>query len=152
MPKINKKVNLEAMPGHLARRTQQIAVALYMNEVAELNLTPVQFSALQSIYDQSGIDQKTLADRIAYDTSTIGGVLDRLELRGLVKRTISAHDARVRTLSVTPEGVKLLNSALPRVRKAQQLILSPLSAIEQAEFMRLQTLLIKAHESLPTER
>ncbi len=68
------------MPGHLARRFQQIAVAVFLAEVedAGFDLTPVQYAALAAISTNPGIDQVTLAGLIAYDRTTITGVVDRL--------------------------------------------------------------------------
>ena len=74
----SKSLDPRTLPGHLARRVQQLAVALFVQEVGEIGLTPVQYSALQTIANQPGIDQKTLAATIGYDTSTIAGVIDRL--------------------------------------------------------------------------
>src|SRR5450432_229782 len=60
-------------PGHLARRFQQIAVAVFHAAVEEAgyDLTPVQYAALTEIATQPGIDQATLAGLIAYDRTTI---------------------------------------------------------------------------------
>lgn len=68
------------MPGHLARRFQQIAVAVFLAEVedAGFDLTPVQYAALATIKANPGLDQVTLAGLIAYDRTTITGVVDRL--------------------------------------------------------------------------
>lgn len=67
------------MPGHLARRFQQIAVAVFLAEVedAGFDLTPVQYAALATIKANPGLDQVTLAGLIAYDRTTITGVIDR---------------------------------------------------------------------------
>ncbi len=145
-----KTVDLQAQPGHYARRVQQLAVALFMQEVAALNLTPVQYSALQTIATQPGIDQKTLAQTIAYDTSTIAGVIDRLEARGLVQRSVSPLDRRVRLVDATPEGIALLAAAVPCMLNAQQRLLAPLAKPERKEFMRLMKLLIDAYADLST--
>src|SRR5262245_22483790 len=68
------------MPGHLVRRFQQIAVAVFLSEVegASFDLTPVQYAALAAISTSPGLDQVTLAGVIAYDRTTITGVVDRL--------------------------------------------------------------------------
>ena len=75
-------------PGHLARRFQQIAVAVFHAEVEEAgyDLTPVQYAALATIGAHPGIDQVTLAGLIAYDRTTITGVVDRLVQKGLLVR------------------------------------------------------------------
>src|SRR5436309_1932728 len=53
-------------PGHLFRRMQQIAVAIFMEECgAALDLTPVQFAALVAIRDYPDIDATRLSALIA---------------------------------------------------------------------------------------
>ncbi|MFT3663881.1 MarR family winged helix-turn-helix transcriptional regulator [Piscinibacter sp.] len=143
-----KKLDLRAQPGHFARRVHQLAVALFAQEVSELGLTPVQYSSLQTICDQPGIDQKTLATTIGYDTSTIGGVIDRLEARGLVARNVSPLDRRARLITPTRKGEQVLQAVVPRMLKAQQRLLAPLAPVERKEFMRLMKLLIDANTEL----
>jgi DNA-binding MarR family transcriptional regulator len=138
-------VELEKMPGHYIRRLHQIAVGLFMEETETFGLTPVQFAALSAVQRQSGIDQRTLARTIGFDTSTIGGVIDRLELRGLMRRNASPGDRRVRLLTVTPEGQDVLERIMPSMLKTQERILQPLPAAEQAEFVRLLKILVEAN-------
>src|SRR6266481_6312170 len=92
-------------PGHLARRFQQIAVAVFHAAVEEAgyDLTPVQYAALTSIRTHPGIDQATLAGLIAYDRTTITGVVDRLVQKGLAVRQASSRDRRARELQITDE-------------------------------------------------
>jgi DNA-binding MarR family transcriptional regulator len=108
----------------------------------------VQFAVLQALADQSGIDQRTLAGVVSFDTSTIGGVIDRLEARGLLTRSHSDGDRRVRLLHLTPEGEALLASLTPSMQRTQKRILEPLSATERKDFMRLMQLVIAHHDEL----
>ena len=77
---------INEMPGHLARRFQQIAVAVFLAEVegAGYDLTPVQYAALAAVGANPGVDQVTLAGLIAFDRTTITGVVDRLVQKGLI--------------------------------------------------------------------
>ncbi len=97
-------------PGHLARRFQQIAVAVFHAEVeaAGYDLTPVQYAALTTVGMQPGIDQATLAGLIAYDRTTITGVVDRLAQKGLLVRQASRTDRRAHALRITNEGRRTL--------------------------------------------
>lgn len=143
-----KDLNLRTLPGHSARRVHQLAVALFVQEVGDLNLTPVQYSSLQTICNEPGIDQKTLANTIGYDTSTIAGVIDRLEARGLVLRNVSPNDRRVRLITPTEQGRKTLAAVVPRMLKSQDRLLDPLSKTEKKEFLRLMKILIDANAEL----
>ena len=129
----------DQMPGHLARRFQQIAVAVFHAEMdaVDCDLTPVQYAALLGIYRNPGVDQITLAGIIAYDRMTITGVVDRLERKGLATRAVSDTDRRARTLHITPEGEAILYRIQPAVDAAQAVMVSGLSEPERDELMRL---------------
>ena len=127
------------MPGHLARRFQQIAVAVFLAEVGEagFDLTPVQYAALSAIRNNPGIDQVTLAGLIAYDRTTITGVVDRLAQKGLLVRHPSSRDRRARELQITEAGKRTLRGITPAVEAAQQSMLRGLTEKEGADLMRL---------------
>jgi DNA-binding MarR family transcriptional regulator len=144
----HRRVELDALPGHCIRRLQQIAVALFMQESPASGATPVQFAVLQALADQPGMDQRTLARAVSLDTSTIGGVVDRLEARGLLTRSHSPGDRRVRLLHLTPEGEALLSDLTPPMQRTQERILEALSASERKEFMRMVQRVIGHHDEL----
>jgi len=126
-------------PGHLARRFQQIAVAVFHAAVEEAgyDLTPVQYAALTTVGTQPGIDQATLAGLIAYDRTTITGVVDRLVQKGLLVRQASRTDRRAHALEITDEGRQTLEGIEPAVEAAQRIMLDGLSTAEAATLMRL---------------
>ncbi len=138
------------MPGHLARRFQQIAVAVFLAEVeaAGFDLTPVQYAALAAIAANPAIDQITLAGLIAYDRTTITGVIDRLAQKGLVVRRASARDRRSRELLITDEGRRTLEAITPAVEAAQRLMVRGLSGAEAKELIRLMQKAIAAGNDL----
>lgn len=143
-----RSVDLDDLPGHHIRRLQQIAVAIFLQETEGLNVTPVQYAALQAIADAPNVDQRTLARTIGFDTSTIGGVIDRLEGRALVQRNADPDDRRVRRLTLTAAGDALLAQVVPAMQRAQQRMLAPLPEAERAEFMRMLRTLVTANNEL----
>src|SRR6187402_3607201 len=75
-----------AAPGYLFRRMQQIAVSIFMEECKAFDLTPVQYAALIAIHTHPGIDATRLSAVIAFDRSTLGSVIERLEAKDFVER------------------------------------------------------------------
>lgn len=140
--------DLDDLPGHHIRRLQQIAVALFLQETEPLGLTPVQYAALQAVASAPGTDQRTLARTIGLDTSTTGGVVDRLEARGVLQRSANPDDRRVRLLTLTDAGHTLLAKATPAMLRAQERILAPLPPAERAQFMRMLRALVTANNAL----
>jgi MarR family transcriptional regulator, lower aerobic nicotinate degradation pathway regulator len=145
---VPQPVDLAELPGHYIRRLQQIAVAVFLQETQALGVTPVQYAALQTVANTPGIDQRTLARSIGFDTSTIAGVIDRLQARGLLLRGPSPADRRVWQLSLTDDGHAVLAEIIPAVLQAQQRMLEPLDAAERAQFMRMLKLLVHANNEL----
>lgn len=139
---------LEELPGHAIRRLQQIAVAVFLQETEPFGLTPVQYGALASVARSPGVDQRTLAATLGLDTSTTGGVIDRLEARGLLTRNPSEQDRRVRLLTPTTEGLTLVADIEPAMLRAQERMLEPLSPGERDEFMRMLKVLVTANNEL----
>jgi DNA-binding MarR family transcriptional regulator len=127
------------MPGHLIRRMHQASQAIFDRAMAEagFDITSVQFAALSTIAARPGLDQATLAASIAFDRPTTGGVIDRLEAKGLVRRKVSAGDRRARELYAEPKGEAVLSAVRPIVRKVQKRMLQGLNAQEQATLLRL---------------
>jgi len=137
--------DLYAMPGHLIRRSQQIAVALFVEETAAFALTPVQYAALVAIAEQPGIDATRLSQLIAFDRSTIGNVLARLEARGLLARKSGVKDKRVKRLRITRRGATLIARIEIAVARAQGRILAPLAPAERRLFMAMLTRLVQVN-------
>jgi len=127
------------MAGHLIRRLHQQSTLVFVQRTQEagFDVTPIQFAALDAIANEPGMDQATLAEQIAYDRATIGGVIERLEQKGWVRRVVSERDRRARELSLTPEGQRILKALLPVVRDLQDDILSSLTEADRARFLKL---------------
>ena len=144
----SRTLDLDVLPGHFIRRLQQIAVAIFLEETELQGVTPVQYAALTAIEKAPGIDQRTLARTIGFDTSTITGVIDRLESRGMMQRDASPGDRRVRLLTLTDSGRELLLAVQPAVLRAQARMLEPLPKGERVEFMRMLRALVTANNEL----
>jgi len=101
-----KSFNFGEAPGHQIRRAHQLSIALFMDETAGFDVTPVQFAILNALMDDPGEDQVTLAGRVAFDAATSGSVIGRLEAKGWVRREADPSDKRRKLLWVTPDGEK----------------------------------------------
>ena len=143
-----KSFNFGEAPGHLIRRAQQLAVAIFMEETAGFDATPVQFAILNALMDDPGEDQITLSGRVAFDPATFGSVIGRLEAKGWVKREADPQDKRRKLLWVTPEGQDVALQMKRAVGRVQTRLLGPLSAAERKQLGALLGKLIAGHDSL----
>ena len=131
-----------ARPGYLFRRMQQIAVAIFAEECKAFDLTPVQYAALVAIRSHPGIDATRLSALIAFDRSTLGSVIERLEAKRLVARKASREDKRTKLLYLTGAGEALLRDIVPSVERAQARMLQPLKASDRKTLLGLLTQLV----------
>ncbi|MBN9411036.1 MAG: MarR family transcriptional regulator [Burkholderiales bacterium] len=139
---MSKTFEFERAPGHLVRRAHQLSVAIFAQETATFDITPVQFSILSALIDEPGADQVTVARRVAFDAATSGAVIGRLESRGLVLREADPEDRRRKLLWITDEGRQVLRAMRRPVMRVQDRLLANLSGSEREQFMELLTRVI----------
>jgi DNA-binding MarR family transcriptional regulator len=136
-------IGLYDEPGHLIRRAQQIAVSKF-HEVHGRHVTPIQYAILRTLHATPGIDQVTLAQMIALDTSTTAEIAARLETKGWILREVMPR--RQRRLALTPAGEEVLLELMPGVEILYKGVMSSLDSAEQREFMRLLRKFVHLHD------
>jgi DNA-binding MarR family transcriptional regulator len=145
MPSKSAAVTMDAVytkPGYLFRRMQQIAVAIFVEECRTYDLTPVQYAALVAIRTHPGIDATRLSAVIAFDRSTLGSVIERLEAKSYIERKPAREDKRVKLLHLTKKGSALLRNIVPLVDRAQARMLQPLKQADRKTLLALLTQLV----------
>ena len=139
---VNEAALLIEMPGHLIRRLHQISFALFLDQAKAFGVTPVQYAALVAIRTHPGIDATRLSAVIAFDRSTLGNVIERLEAKAHIARRPAREDKRVKLLYLTRSGVALLRKVMPSVDRAQARMLQPLKAADRKTLMALLSQLV----------
>jgi MarR family transcriptional regulator, organic hydroperoxide resistance regulator len=97
---------------------------------AEFDLAKQQAFALVHLEPDQPKPMSELAAAMFCDASNITGIADRLEARGLVERVPAAQDRRVKTLALTPEGVRVRAALADRMTEPPESVTS-LSATDQ---------------------
>jgi DNA-binding MarR family transcriptional regulator len=128
---------VEDQVGFLLRRTHQRHVALFMEGMADAELTPTQFTALIKIVALGRVTQNHLGRLTAMDPATIQGVVRRLIARRLVGRASDPMDRRSAVLAPTPEGLDLAARAVACARRITEATLAPLNEAERGLFLSL---------------
>lgn len=134
---VDAPLDLDAHPGFYLRKMQQWAVAVFMHECKDFDITPVQYATLSAAHHNPGMDQRRLAEHISLDTSTMATVLDRLEKRDCIERRPTPHDRRAKSIFLTGTGRELLQAAHPSVQRAQARMLERLTPDERTLFLQL---------------
>ncbi len=127
--------NLKSSPSHLLHRTQQFAADRFTAALGDDPITQRQFAVLVAVAAQEGLTQTDLVNATGIDRSTLAELVARMAKNGLLKRTRAKNDARANTVSLTPKGKTLLAKALPKVKKADDAIMSLIAKTKQAGFL-----------------
>ncbi|MEM7800279.1 MAG: MarR family transcriptional regulator [Chloroflexota bacterium] len=105
---------LTELIGHLSGLAHLRATQLCTEALADLDLTPKQFVALEFIANNPTTCQKEIAAHIGTTPTVMVSVLDALTARGDVERVRSLEDRRRHSIALTPQG----NSTREAVRQA----------------------------------
>ncbi|MGV9311361.1 MarR family winged helix-turn-helix transcriptional regulator [Streptomyces sp. NPDC003691] len=89
----------------------------YEHAAAEQSLTTAQAKVL-ALLTREPLPMRQVADRMACEPSNITGIIDRLELRGLVERHPDPHDRRVKYAAATDEGAEMTGRLCGSLRAA----------------------------------
>ncbi len=81
--------------------------------VRTLGLTSPQFDVLVTLGNTAGMSCRELGERTLITKGTLTGVLDRMETRGLIRRTASERDRRSVFVQLTPTGEALYGKVFP---------------------------------------
>jgi len=117
-----------------------------MEDLAHDDVTPVQLAALAAIADSDDLDATRLAELVAFDRSTVGSVLERLEAKGWIEREYRDGDRRTKRLHATAAGRAKVRSLTAAMRASQARLLDVFSSEEQTQFQRLLAKFVSAHE------
>lgn len=123
---VHSDMPLWGRPGYLLRRLHQIHYALFFEECAGFDITPVQYGLLTTLSLNPNIDQNSLARELGIDRTNVADVLNRLARRGLVERRRSPDDRRMVLAQLTRAGERLTKDMYRPMQRAQKRLLQPL--------------------------
>jgi DNA-binding MarR family transcriptional regulator len=90
-------------------------------QYARGQLTAPQRIVMQTLFYSEGMSLKELCERVALSHSTVSGIVDRLQAKGMVERSTDASDRRLTRILVTPVVREFMQEQAPRLT-AQPLI------------------------------
>ena len=78
-----------------------------------------------------------IAEHLDVDRSSVSGLVDRAERRGLVARRTADHDARVTTVELTAAGAALASAVEQVIQKRMDALLARVPAADRAGLFRI---------------
>lgn len=132
-------------PGYLVRRLHQIHVALFLEQLADGEVTPIQYGLLSILVTRPNIDQFTIGEELGLDRANVAGILQRLEARKLVKRVVDPANRRRKLCLATARGAELVMRYHQDMQNSQKRLLAPLTGAERLLFMDLLSRLVEGN-------
>ena len=101
----------------------------------QYDVSPMQCRTLMFLHDAEGqVNQKTLERHLMIKPSTVNGIVDRLEEKDMVRRTVSAADGRCRLLALTDGGKRFHDDFQTVLRQVNERLEQGFSDAEKAQF------------------
>jgi MarR family transcriptional regulator, organic hydroperoxide resistance regulator len=104
---------------------------------SEIGLYPGQEMLLFQLWQEEGVTQSQLVEKLCVEPPTVTKTLQRLEKAGIIERKQDAEDARVSRVYLTPKGEALKEQVQKIWRDLEARTTNNLSAVEQAFLLRL---------------
>lgn len=123
--------------GHLLRKAVQRHTAIFQQNVGDEQLTAIQFVTLCVLSDRGPSSQAELVEATAIDQATIRGIINRLKARGLITLSSGQLDRRKVIAELTPDGVSLLATTIPKAQEISRISLGKLNPAEQVAIVYL---------------
>jgi len=121
----------------LLTKAQQTVYQYFKSKLADYDVTPVQYGILACLWSNDGQTPSQIATSLNLDSSTITGLLDRMENKGLLKRMPDPQDRRALRVVLTPQGQALREPLEKVIDESNYYVLKDLAAEEQCQLKRL---------------
>ena len=122
---------------------------LMVRKLRQYDVSPMQCRTLTYLHEAEGeVNQKQLERHLMVKPSTVNGIVDRLEEKGMVTRTASPSDGRFRLLALTPQGMQFYDKFTAIVQEVNDCLEKDFSP---EEVQLLTSLLLRVAKNLTEE-
>lgn len=121
---------------YLLTIAQHTVFQYFSSELEKYGLTPAQHGVLSCLWDKGTSTPKQLAEELYLEMSTISGVLDRMQKKGLIERTANEADRRGVIITATEKGRGLKEPVMETIAELNKRVMSAFNAEDAAEFKK----------------
>ena len=136
----------DSSAGYLANHMARLLERGLAARIRPLGLTTGTFPALLELWEDDGLTQKQLVERLDIEQATMANTLSRMERDGLIRREKDPGDGRVQRIRLTERACALRDPAIAAATAENEDALHALSDEESAEFISLMQKIIAARK------
>lgn len=130
MPSDTNSIDWELRLGYLMHDVSRLRRSAFDRSLKPLNVTRSQWWVLAYLSRQDGMTQSQLAEELDLGKVAIGGLIDRLEKSGLVRREADSADRRVNRVFLEPQSKPLINKMRKMNHQLNEIILKGIAERE----------------------
>jgi len=128
---------LETLLGYNARRAALAIIEVFLQDMAQYDLRPVEFSVISLITHNPGITSRQICTALGLLPPNLVGLLNALEKRGLIERKPHPSDGRAVGLHPTPSCTEMMQAAEKTATQVEVQASGKLTAAERKTLLRL---------------
>ena len=130
---------------------QNAVFLCFKKQLQQFNVTPIQYALLKCLWDEDEQAPSQLAQHLCLDSSTVTGIMGRLEEKGLIVRQYCKTDRRRIIVCLTDAGRALQKPIEALIEETNQLVTQGITA-QQLDELREQLLHIAEQAAHLTEQ
>jgi DNA-binding MarR family transcriptional regulator len=130
-------VNAEQSLGYQIRYAYRIFVKALADELSPHRITTGQWSVLRVLWEEEGLSQVELAQRMMVEKASLTAVLKAMASEGHITRVRNTDDRRKVNIFLTASGRRLKSKILPLIGKINKRATRRLSSSEVQQLRRL---------------
>ena len=112
-------MQLEQCVNYLLTAAQHSVFQKMTDKLSTFDITPVQYGALYCLWETNKQSPKEIAEVLRLENSTISGILERMEKKGLIERSISKEDRRFIRVHLTGKRKGIKRTGAESCRRSQ---------------------------------
>lgn len=108
---------------YLLTVSQHEVFQTFATQLNSFGITPGQYGVLSCLWTHGPSTPKEIAQKLRLENSTVSGVLDRMQKRGLIDRIVDPNDRRSVQVVATETGMEMKDEVLRTVDELNAQIL-----------------------------
>lgn len=135
--------NLEDCLAFVTNRSGKIFAEALEKEFRPYHITRSQWIAMYYIYIQESITQRELAEEMSIKEPSVVRLLQKLEYDGLIYRSATNSDKRVKQLELSDKGVKVCLDLMPIAEKFKNDTIAGISKDDLETFKHVLSIMVE---------
>lgn len=129
--------------GYVVNHVSRLMTQAMGEAILDLGVTPGQLPVLMCLWEQDGLTQRELYERVNIEQATMSNTLKRMERDGLIRRKPDPNDRRAARITLSAKAKKLEGPLADAVKTVNKKALGPLKKKDKKALMDMMGTMIE---------